>query len=98
MSNAHFRQASITLQVRQTALASSICWYAAPVFPTGKNLVDNMRRSGCVIGACGGAAAVFGILGGQVSVIGVAADETAANAVYVRPDSSLLKLKGENPG
>ena len=68
------------------------------VFPTGKNLVDNMRRSGCVIGACGGAAAVFGILSGQVSVIGVAADETAANAVYVRSDSPLLKLKGENPG
>ena len=41
---------------------------------------------------------MFGILGGQVSVIGVAADETAANAVYVRPDSPLLKLKGENPG
>lgn len=67
------------------------------VFPTGKNLVDNMRRSGCVIGACGGAAAVFGILSGQISIIGVVADETAANAVYVRPDSPLLQVKSENP-
>lgn len=67
------------------------------VFPTGKNLVDNMRRSECVIGGCGGVAAVFGILDGRTCVIGVGADETAANAVYVRPDSPLLKLKGENP-
>lgn len=67
------------------------------VFPTGKNLVDNMRRSGCVIGGCGGAAAVFGILGGRTCVIGVGADETAANAVYVRPDSPLLGIKSENP-
>ena len=33
-----------TLQVRQTALASSICWYAAPVFPTGKNSSGSLSR------------------------------------------------------
>ena len=67
------------------------------LFPTGKNLVDNMRGAGCVIGGCGGAAAVFGLLDKRIYVIGVGSDETAANAVYVRPDSPLLALKGENP-
>ena len=67
------------------------------VFPTGKNLVDNMKSSGCVIGGCGGAAALFGVLDRRAYVIGVGADETAANAVYVRPDSPLLAVKGENP-
>lgn len=67
------------------------------LFPTGKNLVDNMKRSGCVLGGCGGAAAVFGILQKQTYVIGIGADETAANAVYVRADSPLLQLKGKTP-
>lgn len=67
------------------------------LFPTGKNLVDNMRGAGCVIGGCGGAAAVFGLLDKRVYVIGVASDETDANAVYVRPDSPLLAVRGANP-
>lgn len=66
------------------------------LFPTGKNLVDNMRGAGCVIGGCGGAAAVFGLLDKRAYVIGVASDETDANAVYVRPDSPLLAVRG-NP-
>lgn len=67
------------------------------LFPTGKNLVDNMRAADCVIGGCGGAAAVFGLLDKRVYVIGVASDETDANAVYVRPDSPLLAVRGGNP-
>lgn len=67
------------------------------VFPTGKNLVSNMKRSGCVIGACGGAAAIFSILDKQACIIGIGADEAAANAIYVRPDSPLLSIKSSNP-
>lgn len=67
------------------------------VFPTGKNLVDNMRYAKCDIGGCGGAAAIFGILNRQLTIIGVGADETEANAVYTRPNSPLLSRKGTNP-
>lgn len=67
------------------------------VFPTGKNLMDNMRNAGCVIGGGGGVAVVAGLLERDVTIIAMGADETEANALYVRPNSPLLTRKGENP-
>ena len=43
-SSAHFRQVSMTSQRRHTALASSICRIAGPVFPIGKNSSGSSSR------------------------------------------------------
>jgi len=44
VSRAHCRQRSTTSQRRQTALASSICRSAGPVFPIGKNSSGSSSR------------------------------------------------------
>ncbi len=65
-------------------------------FATGKNLIDNMAASKCVIGGCGGVPAMLGILTNEIYVIGIGTDETAANVIYVKQDSPLLELVQNN--
>ncbi len=74
------------------------------IFATGQNLIDNMIVKNAVIGACGTAPALDGLVKSQFYVIGIGCDESAANAIYVRPDSPLIginkesasKIKGKN--
>ena len=49
------------------------------------------------IGACSGTPATVGAARYGTKIIAIASDEGLANAVFVRPDSPILKVKGWNP-
>lgn len=66
-------------------------------FESGKAIVEGQLAYGWDIAGCGAVPALMAPLADRLSVIAVANDESAANAVYVRPDSPILKVRGANP-
>lgn len=49
------------------------------------------------IAGCGAVPTLMAASKGQFYVVGIGNDESDLNAIYVRPDSPILKAKGANP-
>lgn len=66
-------------------------------FDSGKSLVEGMLAYKWAIAGCGAVPALTAALSDRLVIIAVANDESAANALYVRSDSPILRIKGSNP-
>jgi len=67
-------------------------------FDSGKSVVEGMLAYKWAVAGCGAVPALTAALSDRLDIIAVANDESAANALYVRPDSPILKVKGATPG
>lgn len=63
-------------------------------FESGKALIEGMKAYKWSIGGCGAVPTVSTSFSDTFSIVAVAGDESSANAVFVRPDSPILKVKG----
>ncbi len=66
-------------------------------FDSGMAQMEALPAKEWVLGATGGVPALVGALRYNTYVIGLGNNESLTNAVYVRPDSPILKTKGFNP-
>lgn len=66
-------------------------------FDSGKNIVESLAAYDWAVAGCGAVPALTTPLSDYLYIIAVANDESANNAVYVRPDSPILAAKGTNP-
>lgn len=67
-------------------------------FDSGKSVVEGMLAYKWAVAGCGAVPALTAALSDRLDIIAVANDESAANALYVRADSPILKVKGATPG
>lgn len=66
-------------------------------FGSGDKIVSRQDSYQWKIAGCGAVPALMAAQKGQYYVIGIGNDESLINAIYVRPDSEILKAKGTNP-
>ena len=66
-------------------------------FESGKNVIDEMQSSNWAIAGVGAMPALTASLSSRLYIVGIGNDESDLNAIYVRPDSPILKAKGANP-
>ncbi|MCE5334240.1 MAG: ABC transporter substrate-binding protein [Desulfobacteraceae bacterium] len=66
-------------------------------FDSGMGMMEALPAKQWVVGACSGTPATVGAARYGTKIIAIASDEGLANAVFVRPDSPILKVKGWNP-
>ncbi len=66
-------------------------------FGSGEKIVSRQGNYQWKIAGCGAVPALMSAQNNQFYVIGIGNDESQLNAVYVRPDSDILKTKGANP-
>lgn len=66
-------------------------------FDSGKAIVEGVLAYDWAIAGCGAVPVLTAALSERLDIIAVANDESAANALYVRADSPILKIKGANP-
>lgn len=66
-------------------------------FDSGKSIVENLAATNWSVAGCGAMPSLVEPLSDYVYIIGVANDESASNAIFVRKDSPVLKIKGNNP-
>ena len=63
-------------------------------FESGKALIEGMKAYKWSIGGCGAVPTVSTSFSDSFSIVAVAGDESSANTIFVRPDSPILKVKG----
>lgn len=66
-------------------------------FSSGEEIVHGLLAYDWVLAGCGSLPAIGAILSDRLAIVAVANDESGANAIFVRKDSPILKVKGENP-
>ncbi len=66
-------------------------------FNSGMDSLNTLPAGSWVFAGVGAIPAVIGALRYDISVIAICNDEAEANAVLVRPDSPIAKVKGANP-
>lgn len=66
-------------------------------FGSGEKIVTRQGNYQWKIAGCGAVPTLMSAQNGQFYVIGIGNDESRLNAIYVRPDSPILKTKGTNP-
>ena len=66
-------------------------------FESGKNVIDEMQSYNWAIAGVGAMPALTASLSSRLYIVGIGNDESDLNAIYVRPDSPILKAKGANP-
>lgn len=66
-------------------------------FESGKNIIDEMQSANWAIAGVGAMPALTASLSNRLYIVGIGNDESATNAIYTRPDSPILKMKGFNP-
>ena len=66
-------------------------------FGSGKAIVEGILAYDWAVAGCGAVPALTAALNDRLDIIAVANDESLANALYVRADSPILKVKGANP-
>lgn len=66
-------------------------------FGSGEKIVSRQGNYQWKIAGCGAVPTLMSAQKGQYYVIGIGNDESELNAIYVRPDSPILKAKGTNP-
>ena len=66
-------------------------------FDSGKTIMESLAAYDWAVAGCGSVPALTAPLGDYLYIIAVANDESAGNAVYVRPDSPILGAQGVNP-
>lgn len=67
------------------------------MFDSGMAQIEALPAKQWVVGGTGGVPMMFGALRQNAYLLGIANDESVTNAVLVRPDSPILKVKGANP-
>ena len=67
------------------------------MFDTGMAQMEALPAKEWVLGGTGGVPMMFGALRHDAYLIAIGNDESNTNAVLVRPDSPILKVKGANP-
>jgi NitT/TauT family transport system substrate-binding protein/sulfonate transport system substrate-binding protein len=67
------------------------------MFDTGMAQVEALPAKQWVLGGTGGVPMMFAALRHDAYLIAIGNDESVTNAVLVRPDSPILKVKGANP-
>ncbi len=65
-------------------------------FGSGEKIVSRQGNYQWKIAGCGAVPTLMSAQKGQYYVIGIGNDESEINAIYVRPDSPILKTKGVN--
>lgn len=65
-------------------------------FGSGEKIVSTQKQYEWSIAGCGAVPMLMAALKGQFYVIGVGNDESDTTAIYVRPDSPVLKARGAN--
>ena len=66
-------------------------------FGSGDKIVSRQGDYQWKIAGCGAVPTLMAASKGQFYVVGIGNDESDLNAIYVRPDSPILKAKGANP-
>lgn len=66
-------------------------------FGSGEKIVSRQGNYQWKLAGCGAVPTLMSAQKGQFYIIGIGNDESQINAIYVRPDSPILKLKGVNP-
>lgn len=66
-------------------------------FGSGEKIVSRQGDYEWKIAGCGAVPALMAAREGRLEVIGIGNDESALNAIYVRPDSPVLRSRGVNP-
>ena len=66
-------------------------------FSSGKAIVEGILAYDWAVAGCGAVPALTAALNDRLDIIAVANDESLANALYVRADSPILKVRGANP-
>lgn len=66
-------------------------------FDSGKSIVESLAATNWSVAGCGAVPSLIEPLSDYVYIIAAANDESASNAVYVRKDSPILKIRGNNP-
>ncbi len=66
-------------------------------FESGKTILESLSPLNWSIAGCGVVPVLSLPLGEEVEIIAVGSDESKSNAIYVRPQSPILKTKGHNP-
>ncbi len=67
------------------------------IYPTGKRLADSIHSDNWIIGVSGLVPALQSIINDKSSIISIGSDETNINDIFVRENSDILSVKGENP-